>query len=252
MNIDPWHLLIGMWVLVLAMFPIAYVYPRWREARLRHARAQFTQQVGGLQHYGDGGTRPRFGYFPDQDHYTPPFYWAIEFSRSGHYVLTFESRTVTKTVSGGKTRHKTWYWPFVEVMIPHCPCVRIGPANTFITDRTLKAQMISGTPADEFGLYVSSPDEAFARTLVTRRLATAIAGRAENGRTPTVVFQEGTIRTTPFSPTRLDGQTAREVPSPAFTPKKRFNGRNVLGTADFLIEIVRSIPPRTWRREVPP
>lgn len=65
-----------------AVILLRYLYGRWQDKWQGSRRARFVQQVGGIEHTRTGGTRPRFGYFPEPDDITPPFHWAIEFTRS--------------------------------------------------------------------------------------------------------------------------------------------------------------------------
>lgn len=233
MDISPSdRLTIGLGIALVVLCLLKFVLGRWTSARQTRKRAEFAQRLAGIEH--SGGARPGFGYFPEQDHFTPPFHWAIEFTRSGCRVLVYEVRTVTTRFRDGDRRRKTHQRTYVQVAVPPCPPVTIGPKDSplLIIDEAARAQLVDGTPADSHGLYVSSPDPEFARALVTDRLAAAIAAQRKGRWAPTVTFERGTLRGT--------------------VPHLKFEPEIVLRNTDFLIGLLRHIPADVWQRVRPP
>lgn len=179
-----------------AVILLRYLYGRWQDKWQGSRRARFVQQVGGVEHTRTGGTRPRFGYFPEPDDITPPFHWAIESTRSGYHALVYETRDVRVRYRDNSRHTTTDYSSYVELPIPAGPPVKIGDqrmTNYFRHDGTA-AQLVAGTAAERHGRYVLCPDPEFARVFVTDALAAAIAGHKRGRWVPGTDFIEGTAR----------------------------------------------------------
>lgn len=192
----------------------------------RAALHEFALQVGGVEHTAPGLLR--FGHFPDAQ-WTPgqpPFDYAIEFSRGTFDVLAFE-KGYNKDAHGGEIRERR-HRCLVELRVPQTPLLWLGPEVFAVQDLRLRSQIIPGLPGGEHHFVVASPDEEFARSVVTPEVANWVSTRLARYFMP-IVLEDGTIRTKPLG--------------------ERLQPEHILTATDQLIELVRLLPQHAWSRD---
>jgi len=217
---------LGCWLL-------GWLWPRAEERRVATQRTRFTQQVGGVEHTGDGPTRPTFGHFHPPDSYTPPFHWAIEWNHRGFHTLVYETRTVKiKNASGSSTSKvkKVTHHSAVQMPAPPTPWLRIQPRTRYTDVFVDAADTVQGTAADHHDLIVECRDPEFARTFVSQQLvATIMSPRYAKPFRPTVTFEHGVVQADQRGPGRLHPE-------------------GTIAAADLLADVLQTIPRTVWNR----
>lgn len=223
---DPFVLYYGLMILTAVGGVIAYVVSRKQRQRWLADFHEFARQVGGIEHiaptqgWGPAPTRPKFGVppLPYEDPNRRSFDYAIEFSRGAFDVVVFKR----KKPSNGKTQC------FVEVRVPQCPFLFIGPERWANFTLELRAQRIRDLPPAGHRFDVASSDEAFARSVITPEVANWVSTRLGHWFLP-ITIEDGTVRT-----------------DTVFSSPKYFSPKYVLNKADLLIEFIRILPQHTW------
>lgn len=108
------------------------------------------------------------------------------------------------------------------------PYLRIQRRSRYTDVFVDPADVVAGTPADEFGFVVQSTDHDFARAFVTRQLIETIAAPQFSKPVPPIItFANGTMRMSPRT-------------------SKRFKPETILETADILAAVAQTIPRQAW------
>ncbi|MCP2253034.1 hypothetical protein LY13_001778 [Prauserella aidingensis] len=169
---------------------VAFLVSRRNAAAKKVGREEFARRTGAVEHYYERGTRPSFGVFPGKDAHTgAPFTYAVEFTYGGFPVVAAEWR-----MGGGTMQAR--YTGIIQVpsgLPADAPYLMIGEHMRYGVDPETGGRLPALKGFADERLRVLSPDEEFARRIVTPEVAAIFAEHRRSRMMPRVTVEGGVL-----------------------------------------------------------